>query len=135
MNALTSPEGVANNILSPEPAVESEIGQLVEQQYAARPPKIEFDSEHIKSSVAVSTSKSVKELEGLTLELQALQEFIKFETERVQRDIDSALAGVQIIIETISPWRTARQDAAVEKSGKPGHDLRLQRCNLLGGAK
>jgi hypothetical protein len=133
MNALTSPEEAV--AVSTEHPVESEIGQLVEQEYAARPPGIEFDGERIKSSVAVFTSKSIKELEGLTFELHALQEFIKSETERVQRDIDSALAGVQIIIDTISPWRTARHDNAVEMPSKLAQDVRLQRSNLIGSQK
>jgi hypothetical protein len=46
---------------------------------------------------------SINELEGLTLELNALQEFLKSETDRVQREVESALAGIRIIIETISP--------------------------------
>lgn len=54
------------------------------------------------------TSKSIKELEGLTFELNGLQEFLKSETERVQREIDNALSGLKIIIDTISPWRNAR---------------------------
>ena len=58
--------------------------------------------------VALFTSKSIKELEGLTFELNGLQEFLKSETERVQREIDNALSGLKIIIDTISPWRNAR---------------------------
>lgn len=135
MNALTSAEEAVEQAVSTEHAVESEIGHLVDQEYAARAPKSDGDGDRIKSSVAVFTSKSIKELEGLTFELHALQEFIKSETERVQRDIDSALAGVQIIIDTISPWRTARHDSASEKPSKLAHDVRLPRTNLIGGSK
>jgi hypothetical protein len=135
MNALTPPEDVVENAVSTEHPVESEIGELVEQEYATRPPKVEYDGDRIKSSVAVFTSKSIKELEGLTFELHALQEFIKSESERVQRDIDSALAGVQIIVDTISPWRAARHDTASEKPSKLAHDVRRQRTNLISGSK
>ena len=41
------------------------------------------------------------------------REFLKSETERVQRDIDGALAGLKIIIDAISPWRNARPDSSV----------------------
>jgi hypothetical protein len=68
-------------------------------------PKIEIDSERIRTSIARLTSNSIGELEGLASELQKLDEFIKYETERVQRDIDSLLSGIKIIVETISPWK------------------------------
>jgi hypothetical protein len=68
--------------------------------------KIEIDAERIRSSIARLTSNSIDELEKLTSELGELQEFLKSETGRVQREIDSILAGIGIIIETIAPWKT-----------------------------
>ncbi len=68
-------------------------------------PKIELDAERIRSSVARLTSSSIGELEGLVAELQRLDEFLKLETGRVQREIESVLAGIKIIIETIAPWK------------------------------
>jgi hypothetical protein len=35
-----------------------------------------------------------------------LQRVLKAEVERVQTDIESALAGIKIIVETIAPFRT-----------------------------
>jgi len=111
-----------------EPALETEVGSV------ARAAKIGCDSERIISSVALFTSKSIKELEGLTFELHELQEFLKSETERVQRDIDNALAGLKIIIDTISPWRNARPESSVqEKTSRP--EPRMQRFHLAGGQK
>jgi hypothetical protein len=82
--------------------------------------KIGYDGERIKTSVALFTSKSIKELEGLTFELNALQEFLRSETERVQRDIDNALSGLSLIIDTISPWRNVRPESSVqEKASRP----------------
>ena len=85
--------------------VEAEIGQLVEQKMPKRPPQTEIDAERIRSSVARLTSNSIDGLEGLASELQELQEFLKSEVERVQGEIESALAGIKIIIETIAPWK------------------------------
>jgi hypothetical protein len=68
-------------------------------------PKIEIDAEKIRSSVARLTSSSIEELEGLAGELQKLDDFLKLETGRVQREIESVLAGIKIIIETIAPWK------------------------------
>ena|ERR1700733_9599100 len=73
-------------------------------EYKAKP-KIEIDAERIRTSIARLTSNSIGELEGLASELQKLDEFIKFETDRIQHDIDSLLSGIKIIVETISPWK------------------------------
>jgi hypothetical protein len=119
---------------SEDPDLQTEIGSLAKHEYGERTAKIGSDSERIVSSVALFTSKSIKELEGLTLELQGLQEFLKSETERVQRDIDNALAGLKIIIDTISPWRNARSETSVhERILKP--EQRIQRSNLGGAQK
>jgi hypothetical protein len=57
-------------------------------------------------SVARLTSSSINELQGLVSELQKMQEFLKSEVDNVQRQIDSALAGINIIVETIGPWKS-----------------------------
>ena len=133
MNAPSYSEA-AERSPSEDAASETEISSVVKHEYGERAAKIGGDSERIISSVALFTSKSIKELEGLTFELQGLQEFLRSETERVQRDIDNALAGLKIIIDTISPWRSARQETSVqERTSKP--EPRIQRTNLAGGQK
>ena len=93
-------EELAEKSLSP-----NEIGAPMEQDQKP-PTKVEHRAERIRSSVARLTSSSINELEGLSSELNALQEFLKSETDRVQREVESALAGLTIIIETISPWKS-----------------------------
>jgi hypothetical protein len=133
MNAPSYSEA-AERSPSEDAASETEIGSVVKHEYGERAAKIGGDSERIISSVALFTSKSIKELEGLTFELQGLQEFLRSETERVQRDIDNALAGLKIIIDTISPWRSARHETSVQdRTSKP--EPRIQRTNLAGGQK
>jgi hypothetical protein len=105
MNAPTS-TAAAEKSLPVETDMEAEIGKLVEQKVPKRPSQIETDAERIRSSVARLTSNSIDGLEGLTSELQELQEFLKSEVERVQGEIESALAGIKIIIETIAPWKS-----------------------------
>jgi len=133
MNDPTYSE-VAERSPSEDTALETEIAVATKLEYGERAAKIGGDSERIISSVALFTSKSIKELEGLTLELQGLQEFLKSETERVQRDIDNALAGLKIIIDTISPWRNARPETAVHERIMRA-ETRLQRSNLPGGQR
>jgi hypothetical protein len=131
MNALASPDAI-ETAASVEPAVESVIRNFVEQEYAARPPTVEFDGERIKNSVALFSSKSIKELEGLTFELKALQDFLKSETERVQHNIETALAGMQIIMDTIAPWRNLRAESGTfERASKLGNENRPQRASVL----
>ena len=86
---------------------ETEISDFIEQESPKHPAQIETDAERFRSSVARLTSNSIDELEGLTSELQALQEFLKSEVDRVQREIGSALDGIKIIIETIAPWKNS----------------------------
>lgn len=97
-------------------AAKANAGDASPEQEAAKSPvqrqrqhrsrqAIETDAERIRSSVVRLISNSVGELEELTAELQKLQEFLKAETDRVHREIDSVLSGVNIIIETIAPWK------------------------------
>ncbi len=114
MNAATS-AAAAEKSLPLKSAVETEISNFVEQESPKRPAQIENDAERIRSSVARLTSNSIAELEGLTSELQELQEFLKSEVERVQREIENALAGIKIIIETIAPWKNTAELASASK--------------------
>jgi hypothetical protein len=66
-----------------------------------------IDAERIRSSITRLTSNSTDELGKLMAELERLQEFLKSETERVQREIESILDGIGIIIEALGPWKTA----------------------------
>ena len=68
--------------------------------------QLEFSSERFNSSVARLTSNSIGELQGLVSELQKTQEFLTSEVASVQRQIDSALGGINIIVETIGPWKS-----------------------------
>jgi len=123
----------ADRSLSEDAASETEISGVAKHEYGERPTRIGCDSERIISSVALFTTNSIKELEGLTFELRGLQEFLTSETERVQRDIDNALAGLKIIMDTISPWRNARSDQIPERTSRP--EPRIPRINLTGGLK
>src|ERR1700730_16539309 len=90
--------------------LEAEIGNLLEDGQKL-PTQIEDDGERIRSLVARLTSNSIDELEGLgsdlTSAVRQLQEFLKSEGERVQREIvnyahltESTMAAIKTIIET-----------------------------------
>jgi hypothetical protein len=86
--------------------------------------RMELDAEKIRSSIARLSSSSVGELEGLASELRKLDEFLKSETANVQREIEGALAGINIITEAIIPW--SQQPApALPRIGSFATDRRL----------
>jgi hypothetical protein len=93
---------------TPDRLLSSELEPEVKQDDARLPSQLQVNAERIRSSVTQLTSNSINELEGLTSELQQLQEFLSSEAERVQREVESALAGIKIIAETISPWKSTR---------------------------
>ena len=112
MDAPTADARMAEKPPSAQSDLASENNSLVEQEIPnsrtldQRPTqKIEIDAERIRSSIARLTSNSIGELEGLTSELQKLDEFLKSETGRVQREIENVQAGIKIIIEAITPWK------------------------------
>jgi hypothetical protein len=94
------------NSPTPEEVTEKSLSVELAGPAQTTRPKIEFDAERIRSSVARLASNSIDDLEKLTSELQQLQEFLKSETERVQDQIGDVLAGIGIIMETIAPWKT-----------------------------
>ena len=67
---------------------------------------LEISAERFDSSVGRLTSNSIDGLQALVSELQRMQEFLNSEVDKVQRQIDSALAGINIIVETIGPWKS-----------------------------
>jgi hypothetical protein len=89
-----------------ELALATQLSKSGTQEKSKPSGPLEISAARISSSVARLTSNSVDELQGLASELQKMQEFLKSEVDNVQRQIDSALAGINIIVETISPWKS-----------------------------
>ena len=87
--------------------VEKAIANLIGQTSPKLSPQIENTVERIQSSIARLSSVSTDGLQGLTSELQNLQTFLNSEVSRVQGEIDSAVSGIKIIMETIAPWKSS----------------------------
>jgi peptidoglycan hydrolase CwlO-like protein len=81
-------------------------------------PQTRNSAERIRTSVAQSTQNSIEDLEKLTSELQELQQFLKAEVDRVQGEIESALGGINIIMETIAPWKSPAAPLAPQTNGR-----------------
>ena len=110
MNAPTS-AAAARKPLAVKSELEAEISDLLDPEGQKLPAQIEDDGERIRSLVARLTSNSMDELEGLgsdlTSAVRQLQDFLKSEGERVQREIvnyahltENTLAAIKNIIET-----------------------------------
>ena len=90
----------------PEVALATQLSKLTAREKSKPSGPLEISAERFNSSVARLTSNSIDELQGLVSELQKMQEFLKSEVDNVQCQIDSALAGINIIVETIGPWKS-----------------------------
>jgi hypothetical protein len=124
MNSPT-PKEVTQKSLSEKSAMVSESRDLDEQESTKLGAKMGIDAERIRSSVARLTLNSITELENLTSELEKLLEFLKSETQRVQREIESVLDGIKILVEAITPWKTV--DVADEQNARTSGRDRLKR--------
>ena len=82
--------------------------------------QLEFNAVHFNSSVSRLTSNSIGELQGLVSELQKLQEFLTSQVDSVRRQIDSAVGGINIIVETIGPFKSI----ASSQTPPPGRNVR-----------
>ena len=118
MDSSTSGAPAEKALFNPD--VEEEISKLVGQRIMTPRTQIEreHDIERIRSSVARLTSSSMESLEGLTSELHDLQKFLRTEVARVQSEIDNALAGIKIIVETIAPWKSIPTSGTAPATGR-----------------
>ena len=96
MDTLTS---AAPDEKTPPPELASSTQLGKEKSGPSAPPEI-------SAAVARLTTNSIDELHKLVSELQKMQDFLKSEVDNVQRQIDSAVAGINIIVETIGPWKS-----------------------------
>ena len=54
----------------------------------------------------------MESLEGLIAEFHGVQKFLETEVTRLQSEIDNAMAGIKIIMETIAPLRSLQTSGA-----------------------
>ena len=105
----------------PDANLQEEISKLLGHGMTPRPqiepdtprPQFENDIERIMSGVARLTSSSIEGLESLTSELYNIQKFLNSEVARVESEIDTALANIKIIMETIAPLGSISPEMAV----------------------
>jgi hypothetical protein len=111
MSDVTAPSTEQKPLL-PD-STELELSNLLKHEPARSDSPIEKNAERIRTSLARLSSTSIEDLEALTAELKRMQDFVQSEVDGVQRQIQGALAGINIIIETIAPWKNTSPPAAV----------------------
>ena len=111
MSDVTAPS-TDQNPLSTD-SVELELSNLVKHETAKSISPTEKNAERIRTSLARLSSTSIEDLEALTAELKRMQDFVKSVVDGVLRQIVGALAVINIIVETIAPWKNTSPPAAV----------------------
>jgi hypothetical protein len=96
---MDTPKSAAPDEKTPPPELALAKQLSKEESSPSGPPEI-------SASVARLASNSMDDLQKLVSELQKMQEFLKSEVDNVQRQIDSAVAGINIIVEAIGPWKS-----------------------------
>jgi hypothetical protein len=87
----------------------------------------------ISTAVARLTTNSIDELRKLVSELQKMQDFLKSEVDNVQRQIDSAVAGINIIVETIGPWKSIAANTPGTRNFRAGGPAANLEQRIRGG--
>ena len=106
----------------------AQLSKLATQESSKPSGPPENNAGQIRSSVARLTSSSIDELQGLVSELQKMQEFLKSEVDSVQRQIESAFAGINIIVETIGPWKSIAGSQALPYGNRTGRGGPAAKC-------
>jgi hypothetical protein len=101
-----------------EAALETQLSKLAAQESRKLSTELESNVERISSSIARLTSSSIDDLQDLISELQKMQEFLKSEVDSVQCQIDNAMAGINIIVETIAPWKSILASQASQNGSR-----------------
>jgi len=117
MNATARPERSAHEAVAATSAVEGEIRDVVRRDLNAmrrRSDPAEVNADHFNSLIGRVAGTSVKEIDNLITELQAVRNFLMAEGERVQRELtnyaqatQAALSSVKIITESMGQWKNS----------------------------
>src|ERR1700756_1840711 len=110
---MDTPTSAAPDEKTPPPELALATQLSKEKSSPSGPPEV-------SAAVARLTSNSIDELHKLVSELQKMQEFLKSEVDNVQRQIDSAVAGINIIVETIGPWKSIAAGSSSTRNSRAG---------------
>jgi hypothetical protein len=117
MNAPAKPERAADHAVAAASTVEGEIRDFVRRDIKAvrrRTDPAEISADHFNSLIERVAGTSMKEIDNLIAELQAVRNFLMSEGERVQRELtnytqatQAALSSVKIITDSMGQWKAS----------------------------
>jgi hypothetical protein len=113
-----TPELSGEEAVAVTTAVEGEIRDFVRRDVVAmrraRPDGGEVNADHFNALIERVAGTSVKEIDHLIAELQAVRNYLLAEGERVQRELtnyaqatQAALASVKIITDSMGQWKNS----------------------------
>ena len=109
-----------------KPSTASDSKERATTPRAKNQVEIDAESERMRTAGGRITAHSLQELEVLAAELEEVRDFLKFESERVQREISNhaqlnknALAAIKNITQTIGPWKNAALDGDEQAASEP----------------
>jgi hypothetical protein len=120
--------------LAIDDAVETELRSLAKHGAFKGQSPLESNAERIRSSLARLSSSSIQDLEALTAELKRLQDFLKSEVSSVERQIEGALSGINIIIDTIAPWKNTVPPSMVRPKNGPAASIEVTPPRRMAGS-
>jgi hypothetical protein len=129
MNTTTTktPELSNDDAVAVTTAVEGEIGYFVRRDVVAmrrsRTDGGDVNADHFNALIERVAGTSVKEIDHLISELQAVRNYLLAEGERVQRELtnyaqatQAALASVKIITDSMGQWKNSSGPARTARS-------------------
>jgi hypothetical protein len=129
MNTTTTktPELSSDDAVAVTTAVEGEIRDFVRRDVVAmrrsRPDGADVNADHFNALIERVAGTSVKEIDHLIAELQAVRNYLLAEGERVQRELtnyaqatQAALASVKIITDSMGQWKNSSGPARTARS-------------------
>src|SRR5215467_3828458 len=111
--SMDTPKSAAPDEKTPPPELVLATQLSKETPSPSGPPEI-------SAAVARLASNSIDDLQKLVSELQRMQDFLKSEVDNVQRQIDSAVAGINIIVEAIGPWKSIAASTSSARNFRAG---------------
>src|SRR5215207_630096 len=113
MNETAKPERLVHARIAVTSAAEGEIRDVVRRDLNAMR-RGSDPADHFNSLIGRVAGTSVKEIDNLITELQAVRNFLMAEGERVQRELtnyaqatQAALSSVKIITESMGQWKNS----------------------------
>jgi hypothetical protein len=98
--------------------IEGDLRDVLRRDVTGQHRENELITHSVRSVVQRTATTSIQEIDNLIADLQMMREYLRSESERVQRQIGryshlnhSTLASTKVIADTIASWKGAHENA------------------------